>query len=105
MRKIVYEFHQEWVADKGQLYAERFAFEASSDARKAHSGAKSFLWAKDKARPSVTDLYAMTVDVDEGGRGRIVSTDIIADGLVHEPPAQQEMTREEVKQAVRDLPF
>lgn len=105
MRKILYEFHQEWVADKGQLYAERFAFVVSSNARKAHSEAKTFLWAKDKARPSVTDLYALTMDVDEGGRGRIVSTDIIADGLLYEPPSQQTMTRDEVKQAVRDVPF
>jgi len=105
MRKIVYEFHQEWCETEGQFYAERFAFEASSEARKAHSGAKQFLWASGKARPSVTDLYAVTMDVDEGGRGRTVSSDIIADGAIKEPPQQQTMTKEEVKQAVSDLPF
>ena len=89
MRKLVYKFCTEWVEEQGQLYSDAHYFEASSEARKAHAGAKQFLWAGGKARPSVTDLYAMTVDTDESGKGRLVSTDIIADGDCEGPSVQE----------------
>ena len=90
MRLIKYVFHNEWCADQGQLYSEMFEFETAGDARKAHKGAMEFHWATDRNRPSVTDLYAITLDKDDiSGRSVAVSRDIIADGKVWEPDPQQ----------------
>ena len=88
MRKLEYKFSNEWVEERGQLYSEAYYFETSSEARKAHAGAKQFHWAVGKRRPSVSDLYAMTVDTDGSGKGRLVSTDIIANGDCEGPAVQ-----------------
>lgn len=90
MRQIRYQFHTEWSAPEGQLYAQPHYFEAAGEARKAHSGAMDFHWAADRDRPSVSDLYAVTLDTDDAtGRSVAVSRDIIADGRVWEPDPQQ----------------
>ena len=90
MRQIRYTFHTEWCADEGQLYADAHHFDAAGEARSAHKNAMEFHWAGDKARPSVTDLYAVTLDTDDAtGKSVAVSRDIIADGKVWEPDAQQ----------------
>ena len=90
MRQIRYQFHTEWCADKGQLYSHPHYFEVAGDARNAHSGAMEFHWAKEYLRPSVTDLYAVTLDIDDAtGRSMAVSRDIIADGKVWEGEAQK----------------
>lgn len=85
MRQIRYEFYTEWCADKGQLYAQRHDFDSGQDARKAHGNALEFLWAGSKARPSVSDLYAITQDRDEAtGRVSTFARDSIATGGTRE---------------------
>jgi hypothetical protein len=81
MREIRYQFHTEWCEDAGQFYAALHEFDASTDARKAHGAALGFLWATGKLRPSVSDLFAITVDKDPTtGRSQTYARDTIANG-------------------------
>jgi hypothetical protein len=81
MKTIQYRFHTEWCEDAGQFYAHRHDFDRVSDARNAHRAALAFDWANGKQRPSVSDLYAVTIDKDETtGRTSVFGTDPIQDG-------------------------
>ena len=57
-------FWKEWVDGKGRMWAEPYWFDTAADARRAHNGAKSFAWAGEKERPSVTDLYSIGYSED-----------------------------------------
>ncbi|HEY7821757.1 MAG TPA: hypothetical protein VIG24_02930 [Acidimicrobiia bacterium] len=86
MLQTRYEFWHEWVLKTGQLYADAHHFDTVADARKSHASALAFDWAAGKHRPSVSDLYAITMDRDESsGRARLNGRVAIAHGARHEP--------------------
>jgi hypothetical protein len=85
MKQLRYRFHTEWCENAGQFYGDRHDFDRVSDARNAHNAALAFAWATDKLRPSVSDLYAVTIDKDETtGRTSVYGTDSIQDGARRE---------------------
>jgi hypothetical protein len=81
MRSVYYVFHTEWSDDRGLFFAQRYDFKQASEARNAHNGSLRFLWAEGKQNPSVSALYAITVDTDEKtGRAKIYGRDLIQEG-------------------------
>lgn len=89
MRQIRYRFHTEWCEDAGQFYAHRHDFDSVSDARNAHTSALGFMWATRKHRPSVSDLYAITSDVNaDTGKAQVMHSDTIAPGIRREIDSQ-----------------
>jgi len=83
MESTRYECWHEWVDDAGRLYADPHHFDTLGDAKRAHSGALTFAWAAGKERPSVSDLYAVTMTRDESdpkARARLSSRVSVAKG-------------------------
>lgn len=88
MQRTRYDFWHEWSKPTGQLYAELHTFDSVAEARKSHTGALGFHWARGLHRPSVSDLYAVTTTKDEAtGRSRLDGRVSIAEGARHETPA------------------
>ena len=92
MRQTRYEFHHQWTGEAGQPYAYRNEFPTPDLARRSHRGSLSFDWASGKSGASVTDLYAVTTDMDETvKRSKLVSSIAIADGQ-HRDRTQSTLT-------------
>jgi len=80
-----YRFWKEWCDEQGRLWAEPLVFDSATDARKAHSGAMSWHWVGDKARPSVSELYSIAYKEDpQTGKKREDNRTSIQDGAVRE---------------------
>jgi len=83
METTRYECWHEWVDESGRLYADPHHFDLLADAKKAHTAALAFDWATTKQRPSVSDLYAVTMTRDESdpkARARLASRVSVAKG-------------------------
>ena len=76
-----FRFWHEWCDESGRLWAEPHDFDSAVDARKAHTGALQWMWAGDKARPSVSDLYSVAFREDpDTGKKREENRTVIQDG-------------------------
>jgi hypothetical protein len=76
-----FRFWKEWCDEQGRMWAEPHDSDSAVDARKAHTGAMSWMWVGDKVRPSVSDLYSVAFAEDPvTGKKREQSRTTIQDG-------------------------